>query len=342
MTDTTTNRPSPLSSSTTAGRAVDTADAPSPANAGSRARARPQPTASLLEILGTRGLVQAALLAAAFSFVYWDHFIRLFRYWVENPDWSHGFLIPVFCIYFVNSRRAELAAAPIRPSWLGLPVLLTALVCYFSAIYLKYGYPQPLSMVIAIAGIVILCCGWRVFWITCFAIGFLILAMPPPERLYRQVTQPLQQAAAFAAEHVLALLPNVVIERYGINIVFDRIGAKSGSFTVAGACSGMRSLMAFIALGLAMAYFSPRPFWHRLVLAIIVAPVAVFCNMIRVVITGIFTIYDYGNLAVGTPHAALGILTFALGFVIYYSFIYIMDHLFEEDDVAPEAEGVAT
>ncbi|MCK6456787.1 MAG: exosortase/archaeosortase family protein [Phycisphaerae bacterium] len=300
-------------------------------------RSRRAAPVTVSELFGRFGLTKAAALIAAMLWFYWDHCLRLVRFWSEDPDWSHGFLIPVFSAYFVWSKRDALAREPMRTNWLGLPLLIFAIAAYFWSVRAKFGYPQALTIVIAVAGIVLLMCGWRVLKITGFAIAFLVLALPPPVRMYRDFTQPLQQFAAAVAELVLNFLPGVIVERSGINLAYERVTGEFGSFTVAGACSGMRSLMAFVALGLAMAYFAPRPVWHRVIIALVVVPVAVFCNIIRVVVTGTFQIYEYGNLAAGTPHTVLGLATFALGFAIYFGILYVLDHLYEDagDETLP-------
>jgi len=108
--------------------------------------------------------------------------------------------------------------------------------------------------------------------------------------------------------------------------------STDGMFAVAGACSGMRSLMAFVALGLAMAYMTRRPLWHRIALAVLVVPVALACNILRVIITGSFQMYGHSELASGTPHTVLGLLMFALGFSVYSLILWGLDHIFVEDN----------
>lgn len=302
---------------------------------GATRRAVEPPAPSLFELLGTSGLAQLALLSGGVLFVWWAQFQRMVHYWIKNPDWSHGFLIPLFSLYFIHSRRRELAATPRQPSWAGLPIVLLAVGTYLYCIRIKFGYPQALSIVVVIAGLVLLCCGWRQAVRLAFPVGFLVLALPPPEYIYRQITQPLQQIAAFFGDHLLRLLPNVLIDRNGVNIAYEHISTgRAGAFTVAGACSGMRSLMAFVALGLAMAYFTPRPVWHRILIALVVVPVALFCNVIRVVVTGGLNIFGYEDWAKGSAHSLLGIGTFALGFAIYFGLLFVLDHLYVADDAA--------
>ena len=299
----------------------------------------PQPP-SWVEALGPGGILKIVVLAALLSWMYWDHFVRLFKYWQE-PDWSHGFLIPLFCLYLVHLRRDKLLSGTHSGSLWGLALMILSSAVYAFSLYAKIGYPQALSIVSMIAGIVLLMRGWRTLWLTLFPIAFLILALPPPERMYRQITQPLQQGAAALSTIVLNCLPGADVERMGINISYWVRGHPSGTFTVAGACSGMRSLMAFVSIGLILAYITPRPLWQRLATAIVVVPVALFCNVVRVVVTGIFQMYGYGDLASGTPHMVLGLMTFALGFAIFLGFLWVLDHLYLDNTEKPVA-GVGT
>ena len=289
------------------------------------------------DYLGPIGAVKIAALAGLFVWLYWAQVYRMVSYWQE-PDWSHGYLIPLFCLYIVNGRRSELISGDHRGSLAGLALMLLSLFVYIMSIKLQIGPTAPLSMISMIAALVLLLRGWRTLWLTLFPIVFILLAVPPPERLYRAFTQPLQQFAAVISAFVLNMMPRVEVENQGFNINWtSTTGPASGSFAVAGACSGMRSLMAFIALGLAMAYFNPRATWQRIVVVIVVIPVALFCNVLRVIITGCFQMYGHPELATGTPHTVVGLCTFGIGFALYLGILWILDHLFVEEEDEPPA-----
>ncbi len=279
--------------------------------------------------LGPVGTIKILVLAALMTWLYWDHFYRLYKYW-QQPDWSHGFLLPLFCLYLVSARRRELLTGEHRGSLAGLPVMIGSLVVYAVSIRLKITYPQPLSIVTMIGGLVLFLRGWRTFWLTLFPICFLILAIPPPEYMYREITQPLQQGAAAASTFLLNAFPGTEVENSGINIQYFMDNGTTGEFTVAGACSGMRSLMAFVALGLALAYMTPRAVWQRVLMAVVVVPVALFCNILRVIFTGSMKMYGHEELATGTAHTILGFAVFGLGFMIYMGILWVLDHLFVE------------
>ncbi len=298
----------------------------------------PSATSERRDVVSPRGWVRIGSLALLIGILYYDQILRMVRIWSDDVDWSHGFLVVPFCLYLVYSRRRELSMARLEPNWLGLPLILLAIAGYVTCIYAKIGYPQPLSMLPVIAGTVLLVAGWDTFRITLFPILFIALAMKPPDRLYKQLTQPLQQFAAMCADGALRFLPGVEIERNGIGLIaYDLTGNMMAQFTVAGACSGMNSLLAFTAIGLAMAFFNERPMWHRVVMVILVVPVALFCNVVRVLVTGTLMIYGLKHWAEGTPHMVLGLLTFALGMAIYSGVLYVLDHLMTDDRDPPNA-----
>ncbi len=318
---------------------ADSAGSQSPAAALEYARLEPAIKRGWLEYLGAEGVIKILLLAAVLGWFYMDHLRRMSNIW-QQPDWSHGYLVPFFSLYLVHQRRGELMRGTHEGSLWGLALIVASLFIYVAAVVTKFGYPQPLTLVFVLAGLVLLIRGWRTLKIVWFPLFYLFLAIPPPERLYREITQPLQQIAAFISKYVLAMFPGVdEVQRAGFNIAYYMVNGKSGSFTVAGACSGMRSLLAFVAIGLAMAYLTPRPLWHRITLAVSVVPVALFCNVIRVIITGSLQMYGRGNLATGTPHTLLGLFMFGVGFGLYFGLIWILDHLMVEEDA--EAQGAS-
>jgi exosortase len=308
------------------------ASEPTQSQAAARRR-KDTPLPGWLEYVGPLGAIKVVVLAALIGWLYWAEFTRMYILW-KSPDWSHGFLIPVFSLYIINLRKKDLILGEHPGSVWGIAAILISLLVYVKSIQMQIGYPQSLSVIATIGGLVLLLRGWRSLWICAFPIAFLLLAVPPPERYYRALTQPLQQLAAAIATVVLNSFPGAEVSREGINLNYIMNSGLEGTFTVAGACSGMRSLMAFVALGLATAYFAPRPAWQRAAMALAVIPVAVFCNVLRVIITGCFQMYGHANLASGTPHAILGFAMFGLGFTIYLGIQWLLDHLVVEVDEA--------
>jgi exosortase len=100
---------------------------------------------------------------------------------------------------------------------------------------------------------------------------------------------------------------------------------------VAEACSGMRLLMAFLALGVAMAYLHYRPAWQRIVLLASTIPIAIFCNIVRVTVTGFIHIFVHPKYAQGIYHDILGLAMLPLAFGLYGFLVWFMSSLFIEE-----------
>ena len=273
--------------------------------------------------------------------VFWGPLRNTLIYkWSNDPNWSHGWLIPVFSLYFLHLRRDEIAAAPRETNYLGLLILVASL-----AIYLAYlvvwprTYPRAAAMVPAIFGVTLLLCGWSLTRIVWFPIAFLLLAVPLPDGVYFQLTWPLRQAASFVATVMLPVIPGVDTELGGRTVIDFYYHGRKGSLNVAEACSGMRLIMAFVTLGMVMAYLGDRRLWQRVVLVACCVPIAIGCNSLRVFITGVLVITDHGEWARGTPHALLGIAMLPIALGMFALVGYLLSHLFVEEPESSDGEG---
>jgi exosortase len=100
---------------------------------------------------------------------------------------------------------------------------------------------------------------------------------------------------------------------------------------VAEACSGMRLLMAFLALGVAMAYLHYRPLWQRIILLASTIPIAIICNTMRVIVTGFIYVLIHPRYTQGIYHDLLGIAMLPLAFAFYWFLAWFMASLFIEE-----------
>lgn len=291
--------------------------------------------------ISTSAWVRAGIVAGLIGLAYWgpiQHY--LVARWMNDGNWSHGWLIPAFSLYFLSQRREDLAACRPKANYWGAVLLTASLVMYFwSAWWARMAYPQTVSLLGVILGATLLMGGWPVMRIAWFPILFLGFAIPLPQGMYVELTRPLRELASWVAAAVMPLfVTGLHTEAQAVVIDYMRPGFPPGQLNVEEACSGMRLMMAFVTLGAAMAYLGERPLWQRLVMVAACLPIAVFCNAIRVTVTGLLTILGYPEYAQGTPHQALGIamLVVALG---CYSFIgYVLSHLYVEARAESESD----
>jgi exosortase len=106
------------------------------------------------------------------------------------------------------------------------------------------------------------------------------------------------------------------------------------ALNVAEACSGMRLLMAFLALGVAMAYLHYRPAWQRIILLASTIPIAILCNIVRVTVTGFIYVLIHPKYTQGIYHDMLGLGMLPLAFALYGFLAWFMASLFVEESEA--------
>ena len=262
--------------------------------------------------------------------------------WLSDGDWSHGWLIPLFSLYFLGTRRDELAKARVRPSYMGAIVLAVSLAGYFvSGWVYRMAYPQAVTIVGAIFGLTLLMGGWRVIRVAWFPIVFLLLAVPLPQRTYVAMTMPMRQIASSVAAAVMPLFASGLhTEAQAVVIDYVMPGMTPGTLNIEEACAGMRLTMAFVTLGVAMAYLGERPAWQRLVMVASCVPIAILCNAIRVTTTGLLYVHGHQELARGTPHQLLGIVMLAIALGLFSLLGYVLNRLLidmPDEDAAEQA-----
>jgi|CXWL01.1.fsa_nt_gi exosortase len=278
-------------------------------------------------------LARLTVICGLLTFVFWEPVRHtLAARWISDGNWSHGWLIPIFSLYFLYTHRESLMRAVPNPTLWGVPILLVSLgVFFWSAWWARMAYPQALMIVPTIIGLVLLMGGWNVLKVVWFPVVFLALAVPLPHRTYFELTTPLRILASQASAAILPLLiPGLHTNAQAVVIDYIRPGNPPGQLNVEEACSGMRLLMAFVTLGIAIAYLGDRPVWQRVVLVAACLPIALFCNIVRVTTTGYLSISGHRDLAQGTAHQLLGLAMLVLALGLFSLLGYVLSHLFVE------------
>lgn len=278
--------------------------------------------------------IKLMLVVIPFCALFHDILYRLIRYWITDPTWSHGFLIPLFSLYFLNQKKDRLLSLEPKPSFVGLVGLVLCIAFYpINFVQFQIAYFEFLLLIPAIISIVLFLGGWSILRTVWLPVAFLFFAIPLPDRYYKSITMPMQQFAAEVSSTVISWIPGIEATPSGTTIdVLYRGHPLVPSLDVAEACSGMRLLMAFVALGVAMAYLHQRPIWQRFVLLLSTIPIAILCNVIRVTITCLIYILWDPRYAQGIYHDLLGLLMLPLAFGLYGAIAWFMSNLFVEMD----------
>ena len=289
--------------------------------------------------VGKSTIVKIAVLAALFAAMNYWQFRLLVESWVNDPNWSHGFLIPLFSLYLLYARRGELLSARRITCLWGLPIMIAGILTTFLGFYpIGNTWISQLSMTVVLFGVVLYLAGPAVIRIAWLPIFYLVLAMPIPEGLYTRLAYPLQEFAAKSATILLQLF-NVQINVTASNLKIVSLSGRDYGLTVAEACSGIRSLIAYLALGVAWAYLEYRPIWQRVILVGSAIPIAILLNIIRVAITCTMYVIDKPELGQDIMHELMGMVMLAPALALLWLLSLVLKNLFIEVDEEKTAQG---
>ena len=270
--------------------------------------------AHLTSPLALTGLAVVACIA-----LYAPILSRMVKHWHAIPDYSHGFIVAPLAVYFAWQRRPLLLKEEFQPSWWGiLPFLMSTLTLSVGRLGVEL-MNLRVSFVLALHGFVLLFLGVRAYRVLIFPLWFLFLMIPLPQSLVNVVAFPLQLIAADAATESLHWLAIPALREGNI------IHLANTQLFVEEACSGLRSLMALVTLGVIFAYFFRKTWGERGIIVASTIPIAIVVNSFRVGLTGVLTHYFGKEAAGGWIHQTEGLFTFALAFVLLLTEAWVLE-----------------
>ena len=252
-------------------------------------------------------------LAILVGWLYYPILLRLVHQWWQDPNFSHGFFVPAFSLFVLWQDRSKLAALPRRPSWWGLPILVLALGVLVLGDLGAELFLSRFSLLLVLAGLIVLFFGWNYFRAVLFPWAFLILMIPLPAIVFNQVTFPLQILASKIAAAATAALwcPGAAGRECAC-------ACHSWTLEVAEACSGIRSLLSLLTLAVIYGYLMETRVWVRVALAFASLPIVVAANSLRIVGTGLLVQYWNPDKALGFYHEFEGWLIFVASLIMLY------------------------
>src|SRR5262249_20571452 len=137
--------------------------------------------------------------AACLLWSYWTTLADLAQVWNINPQYSHGFLVPVFAAALLYLRRDKLDRSALAPSLWGLPLIAGGLLMRLAGTYYHYLSFDGLSLLPVAAGFTLLIGGraaWRWAWPSVLFLGFMV---PLPFRVETALSGPLQRLATITS-----------------------------------------------------------------------------------------------------------------------------------------------
>jgi exosortase len=255
------------------------------------------------------GLLLFSLLGPGL-WAYWPTLQIMWRKWQQDPQYSHGYLVPLFALFLLFSRRGQLDSQEIRFSWMWLPLLCTGLLLRILAAYIYFDWLDAASMVPCLAGLVVLLGGRQALRWALPALAFLLFMIPLPYRLETALAQPLRGIATQVSTFVLQTAGCPALAE-GNTILLG-----TGKIGVAEACSGLSMLLIFLALSTAVVAVIRRPLLDKIVILASAVPIAMMANVVRISATGVVQEWFGRELAEKVFHDWAGFLMMPLALAI--------------------------
>ena len=238
----------------------------------------------------------------------------------DTIDYTHAYFILPVSLWLIWRKRKELIAIPKAGGGLQALIFLMIGLAMFALGWRKdYLFVSTLSMIPVIWGLLSYLYGPKAAGAVRFPILYLLLMVPPPLGILDAITLPMRYGTSMAAYLILksCFLP---ITRDGLILSID-----NQQVYLEPACSGFRSLITMISLGLLYAYLTRGSFKKKMILLACIVPLALLGNLIRVIIICLLADYFGQEVAQGFFHYFSGYVVFIvalLGLTWIESFLH--------------------
>jgi exosortase len=260
---------------------------------------------------------------------YWACIIGLFTYlygptikWMYSrftavdTYYSHGFLIPFISAFLIWQKKERLKELQVDHSWWGLVLIFTVLVVHLFCMVFFVLSPSAFTIPLFIIGICLFFYGKEITKLLLFPLLFLFFMCPPPLMVIGKIAEPMKLNVSRVSANIVSSF-GIPVFREGFYI--DTI---KGQLLVGNPCSGLRSLITFLALGALLAYLAKTTPIKKFFLFTLSVPIAFLANIIRVVFLVVVT--NYRGISATIPgsiaHDTSGFLVFAFGCIALLGF----------------------
>jgi exosortase len=257
----------------------------------------------------------------------------------QYEHYSHIVAIPFMTLFLVYLERRTVFA---RTAWApraGGVVIAAALVGALAAGMASVGRETTwtlaiVSAVVACLGGFIVCYGTEAFRNAAYPLLLLLLMAPLPPALLQATITFLQR---WSAEGTAVLFDLLGVSVYREGFYFALPGL---TIHIAEECSGIRSSLALLIIGLVAGHMFLRRAWSRATLALVIVPLAIVKNAVRIVVLSLLAIHVDPSFITGSAtHRYSGLPLFAMSFAILGGIIWVLQK--SEARFGNRATGVA-
>lgn len=269
-----------------------------------------------------------ALLAVAVGLLslwpFWDGLSRMWGWWIDAPEYSHGLLIPPIAAFLIWQQKDRLERMRFTGSWWGVGLIAVGGACLImgqlGTVYTVVQY----AYLITLFGLIVSFLGWPAFRLIAAPLLILLFMIPLPQFVLANLSTKLQLLSSLIGVYVIRI--------FGISVFLEGNVIDLGGYKlqVEDACSGLRYLFPLMTLGFLMAYFYKGALWKRIILFLSSIPITVFMNSLRIGVIGV-TVEHWGiAMAEGFLHEFQGWVVFMISALLMLAEIALLNRLGRE------------
>ncbi len=268
-------------------------------------------------------------------------FYQLYRSRWETIDYTHAYFILPVTVWLAWRKRAALKELihpskqspkggaknlkndeifrPAAGNYYSVIILILGILMFIFGWRQDYLFISTFSLIPVLFGLILYLYGTSIAKTLSFPILYLLFLVPPPLGVLDAVTLPMR--------HGISLLTEIIIRNIGLPITRDGLLLSIGGNEIymGAPCSGFRSLITIISLGLVYIYINKNSFKNKAILFFLIIPIALIGNLFRVIAVCLVT-FCYGETFGKKFHDISGFIIFLfmiLGFIG-------MEHLLEK------------
>lgn len=264
------------------------------------------------------------VLLSAWFIVFLPVYPHLWHTWMNDSNSSYGLLVPLISAFIIWNKRNEISKAHLSYSYWGAVILVSSFILYLLALAGHVAVAQRLMIVASLNALVLFNFGKDVYRLLAFPLLYLLFMVPIPVSIYGLVAFPLQLFATNISHYIIQGV-NIPVLQEGNMLYFAQTQLE-----VAEACSGLRSMTAFIMLSVLFAYLMRKGWWHRGLLVCSAIPLAIVANIIRVTGTGILAHFYGKQVARGFLHEFSGLFVFVFGLLLMFALYSLLNRISEK------------
>jgi exosortase len=256
-------------------------------------------------------LVLLAFALPVLGWSFWPTLEFMYEKWVSDPQYSHGFLVPLFSGYLLW-RAHSAGQITMSEPWpmLGLIVLACCIGMRGFSGAILFHQLDAIALLISLAALALAFGGTKFLRCIAPALGFLIFMIPLPYEIERNVGGPLKMIATQSSTFLLQTMGLPAIAEGNLILIDEvRLG-------VVDACSGLKMLITFTAFGVGAILLLTRTRFEKLMVLLGIVPIAVLTNVLRITATGVAHTVTHEKATVNFLHDLHGWLMMPLGLAL--------------------------